>query len=238
MTTKSPQNNAQAPALAHIDTWIFDLDNTLYPARCNLFDQIDYRMTAFIADHLKLTPVDARKLQKDYYFKHGTSLRGLMVEHDMTPEPFLDFVHDIDVSALPQAPHMAEALLKLPGQKIVYTNGSIKHAENVLGQLGLDAHIDVLHGIDTSDYIPKPDPHGYHLMMERHQIDPERSVMVEDSVKNLVTAKELGMTTVLVEDVPSQERFTSPDHHQAAREHVDIFIDDTGHWLVQVSQDF
>ena len=224
--------------LNYVETWVFDLDNTLYPARCNLFDQIDHRMTTFIAAQLELSRDKARRIQKKFYHAHGTSLRGLMIEYNLAPEPFLSFVHDIDTSKLVPAIELGQAMAKLPGQKIVYTNGSIKHAENVLSALQLTSHMDGLHGIDTSDYVPKPDPHGYHIMFKRHGINPNTTVMVEDSLKNLVTAKQLGMKTVLVEDMEGSQRASRMDTDAIAnaRTYVDIFIEDTAVWLIEVAR--
>ncbi len=127
-------------AFAGTRLWIFDLDNTLYPAECNLFAQIDQRMSAFIQNMLGLDPVAARKVQKALYYEHGTTLAGLMAEHDVKPDVFMDFVHDIDLAPVSHMPELAEAISRLEGRKFIFTNGSARHAERVAGKLGvLDA---------------------------------------------------------------------------------------------------
>jgi putative hydrolase of the HAD superfamily len=138
--------------------WIFDLDNTLYPASCRLFDQVEARMGAFIADFLGISPEAARAIQKRYFKEHGTTLRGLMVHHDLAPQRFLDYVHAIDVSALEPAPALARALDRLPGEKLVYTNGSTRHAENVMARLGVAGCFDGIFDIAAADYLAKPEP--------------------------------------------------------------------------------
>jgi putative hydrolase of the HAD superfamily len=192
---------ASAPTgFGHVETWIFDLDNTLYPASCRLFDQIDVRMGQFIADLLKVDRVEARRIQKDYFFRHGTTLRGLMVEHSIDPDAFLDFVHDIDHSPVPANAALAAALEGLAGRKLIFTNGTVAHAERVMQRLGVDTHFHGVFDIVHSDYIPKPARVPYEKFIARHAIDPARAAMFEDIARNLEVPAALGMTTVLVRD--------------------------------------
>ena len=184
--------------LAHIDTWIFDLDNTLYPAATHLFPQIDRRMKAFISGALRLSLDDAFKLQKKYYWDYGTTLRGLMLNHNIEPGGFLDYVHDIDHSVVAADPRLDAALAALPGRKFIYTNGSERHAVNVMDRLGVARHFTGIFDIVASSYIPKPDPAAYVDLVVRHGIDPRRSIMFEDIHRNLKPAADLGMTTVWV----------------------------------------
>jgi putative hydrolase of the HAD superfamily len=194
LPTASP---AARPAdFAAIDTWVFDLDNTLYPASCNLFDQIHRRMGEFISELLSVDLDEAKRLQKLYFREHGTTLRGLMNVHDIDPTAFLDHVHRIDLSpVLPDAALVA-ALAALPGRKLVFTNGTVRHAENILSHLGIAAHFSGIFDIAACGYVPKPDPAGYAELVRRHAIDPRRAAMIEDMAKNLAPAAALGMTTV------------------------------------------
>ena len=184
--------------LSHIDTWVFDLDNTLYPASCDLFAEIDARMTTFVAGFLDTEPEEARAVQKKYYAEHGTTLNGLMLHHGLAPEEFLDFVHDIDLSVLPTGPELREAILGLPGRKLVYTNGSRRHAERVTEALGLAGLFDGLFGIEDSGYTPKPQLRAYNVFVRQFNVAPARSAFFEDLARNLAPAKALGFTTVLV----------------------------------------
>lgn len=185
-------------ALARAETWVFDLDNTLYPASCNLFAQVDQRIGEFIAKTLKIGAEEAHQLQKSYFRQYGTTLHGLMKNHGLAPDDFLDYVHQIDVTPLPPDPALDKALGQLPGRKIVFTNGSHKHAENVMARLGIGHRFEAIFDIVAADYVPKPDPFTYDVMVRRHWIDPRSAVMVEDIPKNLLPAHAMGMTTVLV----------------------------------------
>ncbi len=186
------------PSLLAAETWIFDLDNTLYPASCNLFAQVDKHIGEFIARLLKVDADEAYRIQKQYFRDYGTSLRGLMLHHRVDPQLFLEFVHAIDVSPVPPSPVLEQALGLLPGRKIVFTNGSAKHAENVMARLGVSHRFDAIFDIVAADYFPKPEPFVYDVLVRRHWIDPKRAVMVEDLAKNLLPAHQMGMTTVLV----------------------------------------
>jgi len=180
------------------ETWIFDLDNTLYPASCNLFAQVDRKMGDFISAMLDIPYDDARALQKAYFREHGTTLRGLMQEHAIDPAEFLDYVHDIDYSPVSYDEALGAALARLPGRKLIFTNGTVAHADSVLDQLGAADHFDLIYDIVASDYIPKPNPAPYDKMIAEHDIDPATSVMVEDIAKNLMHPAAIGMQTVWI----------------------------------------
>jgi len=218
-------DRARARDLAHINAWIFDLDNTLYPASANLFAQIDKRMKAFIANALNMTPEDAFVLQKQYYHKHGTTLRGLMINHDVDPNAFLDYVHDIDHSVLSADAKLDQALRVLPGRKFIYTNGSAYHARSVMERLGVAHHFASVYDIHASNYIPKPDPAPYVEMVTKHTIDPSRAVMFEDSHHNLKPAADMGMTTVWVRHAESR---VAPDDDLS---HCHYTTEDLVGWL-------
>lgn len=186
------------PDLRHVDAWVFDLDNTLYAAECALFSQIDARMTAYICKRLNLSHEAARRLQKDYYVRYGTTMSGLMNEHDVEPDHFLDYVHDIDLAPIRPHPALADAIEALPGRKFIYTNGSARHAENVAGALGLFHLFDDVFDIRAAQYEPKPRRAPCEAFLRHYDIAPERAAMFEDLVQNLETPHALGMTTVLV----------------------------------------
>lgn len=184
--------------LRHIDYWVFDLDNTLYPAECDLFAQIDQRMTRFVSDLLSLPPEQARAIQKKYYAEHGTTLNGLMTLHGMKPAAFLDYVHDIDLSPIPPLVGLHTEISRLPGKKYVFTNGSRGHADRVVEKLGLTGLFDDHFGIEDTGFEPKPRPVAFDRFHDRHGIDPKSSVMFEDLSRNLKAAHDFGYTTVLV----------------------------------------
>ena len=182
----------------HVQDWVFDLDNTLYPAECDLFAEIDTRMTAFVSNLLSLEPVEARKVQKHYYATYGTTLAGLMKVHKADPHEFLHYVHEIDLSPLPDIPELRVALEALPGRKFVYTNGSRRHAERVVEKMGLTHVFDGSFGIEDAAFEPKPNKGSYDRFVDLHTVKPGRSVFFEDLARNLLPAKDMGFTTVLV----------------------------------------
>lgn len=207
--------------------WIFDLDNTLYPAHSNLFDQIDQRMGSFIQSFLGLDATQARALQKRYFAAHGTTMRGLMANHGMEPHAFLDYVHDIDLSVLPPAQNLDAALERLPGRKIIFTNGSVRHAERITEHLGIARHFEAIFDIVASDYVPKPDATPYRTVVARYGITPGQATMVEDIARNLEPAAAMGMTTVWVRPHKAVDA-PVPDY-------VHHLVDDLPDWLHQVA---
>jgi len=225
-----------APDFSHVETWIFDLDNTLYPADCNLFAQIDARMQAFIEDRFGLDPAAARRLQKGYYAEYGTTLAGLMRVDGVKPEDFLGYVHDIDLSPVDEHPELAAAIERLPGRRYVLTNGSVAHAENVMGKLGISGLFDDVFDIEAAEYLPKPHAETYARFLARHGVEtPGRAAMFEDLAVNLVEPHALGMTTVLVQaaadwigDEPAAKRPARPgerhDHVHHATEDLAAFL--------------
>ena len=182
----------------HIDTWVFDLDNTLYPHDVNLWQQIDVRIRDFIADFLNLSPEQAFRVQKDYYRRYGTTMRGMMTEHGMKADDFLEFVHQIDHSPLEANPALGAALEKLPGRKLILTNGTRKHADAVMQRLKINQHFEDVFDIAAADLDPKPLPEVYQRFLARHGVDATKAAMFEDLARNLETPHALGMTTVLV----------------------------------------
>ena len=216
------------PAFAHVDSWIFDLDNCLYPASANLFELIDVRMGAFIQQLLGCDAAEARRVQKQHFHDHGTTLAGLMAERGVDPNEFLEFVHDIDLARIAADPAVARAIQLLPGRKFVFTNGDAAYAQRVLDKLGLTGLFDGMHDIHAMEYVPKPNPRAYAALCERHGIEPERALFAEDMARNLAPAKALGMTTVWVDN--GSERGS----HGADPAFIDYHIADIGAWLNEI----
>lgn len=181
--------------LEAVKTWIFDLDNTLYPASCRLFDQVQRRMNEFICDRLNLSSDAAAELRRKYFLEHGTTLNGLMTVDRIDPHEFLGFVHEVDLACVPADPALVAALGQLRGRKIVHTNGSVRHAERLLDHLGVSDSFCGIVDIVAADFEPKPALAGYRLLLRRHAVEPGTAIMVEDIARNLAPAAELGMTT-------------------------------------------
>lgn len=184
--------------LRHVDTWLFDLDDTLYPPECELMALVDERMTRFVMRQAGLAYDEARALKSRYFHEHGTTLAGLMAYHGVDPAAFIAEVQDVAMDKVTADPRLAAALERLPGRRLVFTNAGGAYAEKVLDRLGV-AHLfeDVFH-IEAADYIPKPQAETFNRMMHRHGVTPQTSAFFEDSERNLAPAAALGMTTVLI----------------------------------------
>lgn len=214
-------------AFAHVETWVFDLDNTLYPHHINLWQQVDVRIREFVADFLKISDEEAFRVQKDYYRRYGTTMRGLMIEHGLRSDDFLDYVHLIDHSPLEPNPALGAAIERLPGRKLILTNGSRDHARKVLERLEIHPHFEDVFDIIAAELEPKPAPATYQRFLSRHAVDPGRAAMFEDLARNLVTPRALGMTTVLVIPDGTKEVVREDwemEGHDAP--HVDYVTDD------------
>lgn len=213
-----------------LDTWVFDLDNTLYPATSSLFPQIDRRMRAFIGERFGLSEAEAHALQKRYYREFGTTLRGLMLVHGLEPDLFLEYVHDIDRSVLKPALGLDAALASLPGRKLVFTNGTESHAVKVLERLELSRHFQGIFDIHASDYVPKPDPLTYKRLLDRFDVQAQQAAMFEDIARNLKPAFDLGMTTVWV-------KAEHPEfYHDTDDAHVHYATENLAEWLIYASR--
>lgn len=226
-------------AFGDIEAWVFDLDNTLYPAGQNLFAQIDVRMTAFIQEALKVDRDEAYRVQKEFLGEYGTTLSGLMNVHGLPPGPFLDFVHDIDVSILQPNPHLAEALTALPGKKFIFTNGTVHHAENVTKQLGIADLFDDVFDIVAADYRPKPHADIYPEMLTRFGIEAEKSAFFEDMARNLTPAHKIGMKTVLVTEDGEDgvAKMNMPEKYRQHDEaHIDVTITNLSGFLKDLAE--
>jgi putative hydrolase of the HAD superfamily len=220
----------------HVDSWVFDLDNTLYPASCRLFDQIDVRMGEFVSKLLGVDLPEAKRRQKEMFYTYGTTLRGLMTEHGILPDDFLDYVHDIDHSPVPPSRELDDALHALPGRKLIFTNGTVAHAEKVLKRIGITHHFGDIFDIVHSDFIPKPGAEPYRAFIRQTGIVPERSAMFEDIARNLEVPHALGMTTVLVVSPDN----TDAEHLNRAsggaeRQHIHHVTDDLPAFLTDLA---
>lgn len=226
------------PALdrfADVDAWVFDLDNTLYPRHTDLFRQVDVRIRDFVQRLLSLPPDEAQRLQKDYYQRYGTTLRGLILEHGISPDDFLAYVHDIDHSAVHPDPALSEAIEHLPGKKFILTNGSRAHAEKVAGRLGITQHFSDIFDIVRLDLLPKPAEASYQRFVAETGVRPERAAMFEDLSRNLTVPKTLGMATVLVVPSAAAEVITEAWEQEGREgEHIDFITDDLGGFLGDV----
>ena len=222
------------PDFRTVDFWVFDLDNTLYPASAGLFHQMDERMRAFLRARFGCDDTEAHRMQKGYYRSYGTTLNGLMQEHGIDPHEFLDFVHKIDVSGLVPNPRLAESIRALPGRKVVFTNGSAWHAERVTRQLGLTGAFDGVMDIVALGFRPKPHAEAYEALFAHFQAQPARSVLFEDLPRNLIPAHRLGMRTVLIagEQHWRNDGPVPPDDYA---DYVDHETDDLGAFLRQLT---
>lgn len=202
-------------AFAHVEHWIFDLDNTLYSHEAKVWPQVDERITLFLSELFGLDGLSSRALQKYYYQRYGTTLKGLMEEHGVDPDDFLDFAHQIDLTLLDPNPALGAAIAALPGRKLILTNGSRGHAENVAGKLGILGHFEDIFDIVQAGFVPKPERATYENFLAKHAVDPARAAMFEDIEKNLIVPNALGMKTVLI--IPQ-----TPDPFREAWEQVAV----------------
>jgi putative hydrolase of the HAD superfamily len=235
MTSTTPTQRIPRD-FAQVDTWVFDLDNTLYPHHVNLWQQVDERIRDYIAEFLKISHDDAFRLQKDYYQRYGTSMRGLMTEHGMKPDDFLDFVHQVDHSPLEPNPALGAAIENLKGRKLILTNGTRHHAEKVLARLELEKHFDDVFDIVAAELEPKPSAQTYERFLKAHSVDAARAAMFEDLARNLAVPHALGMTTVLVVPENTREVFREAWELEGRDDpHVDHVTDDLAAFLEKIA---
>jgi putative hydrolase of the HAD superfamily len=216
------------------------IDNTLYPADNRLFEQVDRRMGEFIARQFGIGTEEARIIQKRYFHTYGTTLRGLMLHHGLEPHAYLDYVHDIDLSMVEPNGALDIALEQLEGRKVVFTNGSLKHAESILDRLGIARHFSAIFDVAAAEFIPKPDPICYQKMLMSLVIAPERAVLFEDTADNLPPAAALGMTTVLVVPPIAESIAPGADPAPGRRvpdEQIHFVTDDLAAWLLAAARD-
>jgi len=219
----------------HVETCVFYLDNTLYPHHLNLWQQVDERIRAYVSDFLKVSKDEALRLQKDYYKRYGTTMRGLIAEHGMEPDDYLEFVHQSDHSPLEPNPALGAALEKLSGRKLILTNGTRKHAEAVMQKLEIHQHFEDVFDIAAADLDPKPLPQVYQRFLSRHGVDAAKAAMFEDLARNLETPHALGMTTVLVVPEGQREVFREAWELEGRdAPYVDYLTDDLTGFLEQI----
>ena len=207
----------------HVTDWVFDLDHTLYPPENRLFDQIETKMTDYIVALLGTDPASANALRNRYWTTYGTTLAGLMEEHNIDPDPFLWDVHQIDFSVIDPNPALGAAIEALPGRKIIYTNGTIPYAKDVLNALGIEPVFESIYGVESAGYRPKPEKQAFDAVFGRDKTKTTTGAMFEDDVRNLAVPKDLGMQTVLVS--PTAE---------SSEPHVDFVTPDLTAFLRQI----
>ena len=208
-----------------IKYWIFDLDNTLYSGKTKVFEQVDKRMSKYISDKLNISVEEAKKIQKNYFYEYNTTLNGMIKNHKINPDEFLDFVHDINIDFLQKDPALDKEIENLNGKKIIFTNGSRKHAINVTKQLGIDQLFDDIFDIVDAEFIPKPSLEPYKKLVKKHKIDPKLCVLVEDIARNLKPAYEMGMKTVWIEnDEPWASKFSDNEFVNYRTDNLSEFL--------------
>jgi putative hydrolase of the HAD superfamily len=217
-------------SLGAVETWVFDLDNTLYPASCGLFPLVQARMNEYICSRLGVSMEEAKALRAQYFREHGTTMHGLMTVHRVDPHEFMAFVHDVDLSVVPANPELIAALKGLSGRKLIYTNGSVPHAENLLKHLGISRYFDDIFDIVASDFAPKPAMTALRLFVDRYGVKPAGALMVEDMAKNLAPAAELGMTTAWVKTGVDWAAMASD------ADHINYVVDDLAGFLAAAAE--
>lgn len=213
--------------LSHVETWIFDLDLTLYSPEANIMAQVRDRIALFVENHFKIGSDEAHAIRHRYWQKYGTTLGGLMAEHGVEPHGYLDFVHDVDLGKLERCSRLRAYLLALPGRKLIFTNADLPYAERVLAARGLDDVFEDIFDIHRMEHLPKPDPASYRAFCDQLKVDPKRALFVEDSAHNLVPAKALGMTTIWVKHDGEADSSGHEDH-------IDLMIADVTEWLSSI----
>jgi putative hydrolase of the HAD superfamily len=232
----APHESRDLSQFANVSAWVFDLDNTLYPRSSNLFAQVDDRIRAYVRKLLNVDEAEAERIQKGFYKEHGTTLRGLMLTHDIDPDEFLEFVHDIDHSVVKPDPALGAAILRLPGKKYIFTNGSRRHAEKIAERLGFSKHFEDIFDIVAANLVPKPYRETYDRFVQRFGIEPARAAMFEDLARNLLVPKAVGMVTVLVVPPGTREVFHGNWELEGRNDaHVDFVTDDLGRFVGQVA---
>ena len=222
--------------LAPVTDWVFDLDNTLYPRSSDLFTQIDWKMTDFVANLTGKPEDEARRLQKELYREYGTTLRGLMERFHIDPHDFLDVVHDIDYSPVPPNPALGELIGALPGRKHIFTNGDVPHATRTVERLGIADRFDGgIFDIVAASLVPKPAEEPYRDFLVAHDVDPAKAAMFEDMPRNLTVPKTLGMATVLVlPDDAGKDLAEDWEHEVSEHEAIDFATDHLDSFLADV----
>jgi len=215
--------------LTKIKYWIFDLDNTLYSGQTKVFSEVDKKMSSFISEKFNVNLIEAKKIQKEYFYEYGTTLSGLMEKKSVDPNEFLEFVHDIDISWLPKDKILKEELIKIKEKKYIFSNGSHAHIKNVTNQLGINGLFDGAFDITDGDFIPKPHLEPYKKLIEKFKIDPKQSILIEDIAHNLEQAKKLGMKTCWLEN---EETFAKKD---ADKSYIDYKINNLPSFLQKIN---
>ena len=214
---------------SHVESWIFDLDNTLYRVSPRLHAAIDQELRGFVAEFLGVDQAEAHEVQKRYFREYGLTLRGLMVNHGLDPSVFFSKMRAVDLAEIEPDQRLVAAIATLPGRKFVYTNAPVHHAQAVLGRIGLDSHFAAVHDIIAAEFVPKPDVSAYRALCQRHEIEPVRAAMIDDVVANLAPAAEIGMTTVWMKTDAAWARGVEPGPY------VQHVVEDLAAWLADIA---
>ena len=215
--------------LLDIKYWIFDLDNTLYSGQTKVFSEVDKKMSKYISEKMNVDLIKAKEIQKKYFYEYGTTLSGLMKQDGIDPHDFLEFVHNIDISWLPKDLKLKEELIKIKEKKYIFTNGSHAHVENITKQLGIDGLFDGAFDIVDSNFVPKPHIDPYKKIIKKFNIEPSKSILIEDIAHNLEQAKNLGMKTCWLEN---EEAFAKKD---ADKPYIDYKIKNLPSFLQEIN---
>ena len=215
--------------LTEIKYWIFDLDNTLYSGQTKVFSEVDKKMSSFISEKFNVDLIEAKKIQKEYFYEYGTTLSGLMKKKNVNPNEFLEFVHDIDISWLPKDEFLRQELIKIKEKKYIFSNGSHAHINNVTKQLGINGLFDGAFDITDGDFIPKPHINPYKKLIHKFNLNPKQSILIEDIAHNLEQAKNLGMKTCWLEN---DEAFAKKDADKA---YIDYKINNLPSFLQKIN---
>ena len=218
-----------AANLSHVESWVFDLDNTLYRVSPRLHAAIDQELRGFVAEFLGVDETEAYAIQKRYFREYGLTLRGLMVNHGLDPNVFFSKMRAVDLAEIAPDERLVEAIAALPGRKFVYTNASVHHAAAVLGRIGLDSHFAAVHDIIAAEFVPKPHVSAYRALCQRYEIAPTSAAMIDDVVTNLAPAAEIGMTTVWMKTDAAWAKDVEPGPH------VHHVVEDLADWLCGIA---
>ena len=215
-----------------IDTWIFDLDNTLYSAESGIFQQVHELMGKFVSRELGIDIKTAKTIQKKYFKQHGTTLRGLMDNHGVNPDIFLKEVHNLDYSIVKPNNKLNNELAKLKGRKIIFSNANKEHVDQILKKLNLTDMFDKIFDIKSANYIPKPEIKPYREIIEKYKIEPRKAIMFDDIAKNLVPAKNVGFTSVWI-DIGYEN---ISDNIESSKNYLDFKTNDLTLFLDEVNR--
>ena len=233
-TRPPPAGGSPLSRFEPVRAWVFDLDNTLYPAHVDVYPQVEQRIRDYVERLLRTTPEEAHRIQKEFQERYGATLTGLVSEHGVSPDDFLEYVHDIDHSSIQPDPRLAEAIALLPGKKYILTNGSKRHAEKVGARLGFTHEFEEIFDIAWAGHLPKPSPAVYDRLLVEIEVEPYAVALFEDLARNLLVPRRLGMVSTLVVPHGTREVVVELGEHGSSTSEADFVTDDLGAFLGRV----